>query len=396
MSARLSGNASAQCGAGMVEVMVSVVIGMLMVLVIFQVYQFSEGQKRTITSGGDAGQNASYAMFLLGRDVAIAGSGIASSALALDGCRVLSPFTAAQLPGGLRPIPVLVRAGATDNDPDEITVFYGGSGTLSTPVQFRNNAATTAPYQVAAAVGFSENDVIVAVSGAQCTMSTINAGGVAVSNSCVPLPCKEAVATITHTPVPGSPVVTYTSVVSSLVNLGPKVAPGTGLPTLARVIYSVDPLCPTDLRRCTLRTTNLLPLAGPPAPAANPIVADVVSLKALYGLDTTVPPDGIVDTWVPATGAWSFASLTASPGPALATLQMIRAVRIAIVTRGPQHDPDVVTPGPLSMFAGADAVAAGVSAADAVSMTLTGDQTHYRYRVFETVIPLRNAMWNSQ
>ena len=40
---------------------------------------------------------------------------------------------------------------------------------------------------------------------------------------------------------------------------------------------------------------------------------------------------------------------------------------------------------------GTNAVATG---GKAVSMTLTADDTHYRYKVLETVIPLRNALWN--
>ena len=82
--------------------MISIVIGMLLVLVIYQVYEISEGQKRTITAGSDAQQNASYGLFVLGRDLAMAGNGIASSAA--------TPRRAARM---LRPIPVLIDAGAT-------------------------------------------------------------------------------------------------------------------------------------------------------------------------------------------------------------------------------------------------------------------------------------------
>jgi type IV pilus assembly protein PilW len=67
-------------------------------------------------------------------------------------------------------------------------------------------------------------------------------------------------------------------------------------------------------------------------------------------------------------------------------------VRIAIVTRSAQYETDVVTPPSLTMFGGADAIA---DVATTVTMTLTADQRHYRYKVLETVIPLRNAMWNS-
>ena len=87
-------------GVGLMEIMISIVIGMLLVLVIYQVYEISESQKRTITAGSDAQQNASYSHFVLGRDISMAGNGIASSAASLDHCAML------------RPIPVLIDAGA--------------------------------------------------------------------------------------------------------------------------------------------------------------------------------------------------------------------------------------------------------------------------------------------
>ncbi len=109
-----------------------------------------------------------------------------------------------------------------------------------------------------------------------------------------------------------------------------------------------------------------------------PVVSDVVNLKAQYGLDTN--NDGIVDAWQDATGGvWSAANLPTQP---LATLRQIRAVRVAIVTRSAQYEKDAVTTGPLVMFD------------DAVSMTLDADDQHYRYKVLETVVPLRNALWN--
>ena len=174
-----------QRGVGLVEVMIGIVIAMLLVLVIYQIYEVSEGQKRTITAGSDAQQNASYGLYMLSRDMSMAGNGIASAAASLDGCALL------------RPIPVLIEAGATTADPDRITVLYGGSSSLSTPVQFRQTSTTDQPYVVPGPVAFSPNDVIVAVQGANCTLSTIDAGGVAVNPA-------TGFATLTHTPVAGN------------------------------------------------------------------------------------------------------------------------------------------------------------------------------------------------
>ncbi len=50
--------------------MVGIVIGMLLVLMIFQIYLVTESQKRTITASNDAQENASYGLFLLGQDLA--------------------------------------------------------------------------------------------------------------------------------------------------------------------------------------------------------------------------------------------------------------------------------------------------------------------------------------
>ena len=79
-------------GVGLMEIMISIVIGMLLVLVIYQVYEISESQKRTITSGSDAQQNASYGEFVLGRDISMAGNGIASAAAALTHARCCVRF----------------------------------------------------------------------------------------------------------------------------------------------------------------------------------------------------------------------------------------------------------------------------------------------------------------
>jgi type IV pilus assembly protein PilW len=335
-----------QRGVGLIEVLVSIVIAMLLVLVIYQIYEISEGQKRTITAGSDAQQNAAYGLYVLGRDLAIAGNGIASAAATLDQCALL------------RPIPVLIEAGATANDPDTITVLYGGSGSLSTPVAFMQSSAGNT-YVVQAPVGFSPNDVVAAAQGATCTVSTIDAGGVAVNAT-------TGFSTLTVTPVAGNLGAAYSAVTASLVNLGPKDAMG-------RIAYTVD------ATTHALRTQKQLPNNDPVAP----LVSDVVNLKAQYGLDTN--NDGIIDSWQDAaTGTWTAASLPAQP---LATLRQIRAIRVAIVTRSAQYEKDPVTTGPIVMFDGS-------LGGHTESMSLSADETHYRYKVLETVIPLRNALWN--
>jgi type IV pilus assembly protein PilW len=210
-------------------------------------------------------------------------------------------------------------------------------------------------------VGFSPNDVIAVVQGTNCTLSTINSGGVSVGAG-------TGIATITHTltaTTGNNNTATYNAISASLINLGQG-------DRFGRTLYAVDPT------KTTLTSQSLLPTAL----AATPVASSVVNLKAQFGLDTD--NDGQVDTWQSATGNWSSANLPLQPA---AAWQQIQAVRVAIVTRSEKYESDAITPGPLGMFCS--------PAPCAVSMTLTSDQQHYRYKVLETIVPLRNAVWNA-
>jgi hypothetical protein len=174
------------------------------------------------------------------------------------------------------------------------------------------------------------NDVVVAVQGTNCTLSTINAGGISVADT-------TGISTITHT-LAGTPgnntTATYGAVAARSSTWGQAAAPGEAA-RFGQTVYSVD------AATHTLRTQSLLPTVQPVTAA----VSNVMNLKAQFGLDTN--NDGTVDTWQPATGNWSAANLPLQP---LATWQQIRAVRIAIVTRSDQYDAQVVTTGPLQML----------------------------------------------
>jgi type IV pilus assembly protein PilW len=363
------------------EVMISLVIGMLLVLVIYQVYEISEGQKRTITTGSDAQQNASYAAHVIGRDISMAGNGIASTAPDLYPCVFL------------RPIPVLIEPGATDDDPDKITVFYGGSSSLSTAVPMTQNAAGAQPYRVPSRVGFSahptdddKSDLIAAVQGPNCTVSRINRGGVAIDPA-------TGLATISHTPLSGNLAGNYNSGLAMLVNLGQEASMG-------RIEYTVDAV------DHVLRMQNRLPTDGP----VNPVINDVVALKAQYGVNANC--DGVLVWKSPTDAGWSLADVQAMPLPSAPpfcvagtpSLRQIQAIRIAIVTRSAQYEKEVVTPQlPAGMPAGKLGLFCDSALTCAVTMDMTrfdtthaADYGHYRYKVLETAIPLRNALWNTQ
>jgi type IV pilus assembly protein PilW len=333
-------------GFSLIEIMVGIVIGMIAILVIYQVFAAAEGIKRNTTSVGDAQQNGLLSSFMLNIELANASNGIAIT----DVMTALATCPATADPATtFRPIPVLITDGGGSANPDSFVVNYSLAQRVVTPVPFFGAAAAGAAYQVQSPNGFTAGDLILAISltGA-CAVS--RATGVSAPNV-------NGVVTINHT---GAPVGFNSD--SNLLNLGPQKSG-------QRMRY--------DVSGETLRSVALWDATGAPAaPEPNPIASNIVNMKLLYGIDDV--GDGLLHAWVPATGAWSDATLLAAPN---ATLAKIKAVRLGIVVRGEQWDkdaPDV----PWSLFDGT------------YSGTFTRANGNFRYRTYETIIPLRNSLWN--
>lgn len=140
--------------------------------------------------------------------------------------------------------------------------------------------------------------------------------------------------------------------------------------------------------------------------AATPIVAGVVNMQAQYGISSS-PGTNAITRWVDATGAWED-PLNVSPvcDAATANRNCIKAVRIAVVTRSDLLEREPV-PGSTACSTTTLANPTGICAWDATSadplgvgwpapeinLSNTADWNRYRYRVFETIIPLRNIVW---
>jgi type IV pilus assembly protein PilW len=140
-----------------------------------------------------------------------------------------------------------------------------------------------------------------------------------------------------------------------------------------------------------------------------PSVAGIVNLQAQYGvaaagLVNTDPNFNLVTQWVNASGGtWA--------APVVADRNRIKAVRIAVVARNAKIETGAVTTACSSISA---ALPTGLCAWDATSalptpvvapfvaspaptITLSAGDPNwasYRYRVFETIIPLRNVVWS--
>lgn len=360
-----------QTGFSIIEIMVGVVIGMIAVLVIYQVFATSEGIKRNITAAGDAQQNGLLSSFMVGIELANAGNGLAVAAQDLGTCT-----PAATMKDSLRPIPLLITPGANDNTPDSFVIYYSVARTLIAPALFTSAAAANSAYQVQSANGFKQGDLIVAItnpSGAgDCYSSRIT--------DPVPAPDANGIVTITHT---GAPVAVGAS--ATLFNLGPS-------NLVQKVRY--------DVSGGNLRSTSLLDPNGVPSAAEpiNPIASNVLNVKVQYGIDTV--GDGLVHHWVPAIvgtpyGDWDPTTLLAAP---ITTINRIKAARIAVLVKSEQHDRDL-NPDPgfsRTVFNDCADSAAGTCGVTFSIPAVVGQEYGWRYRVYETVIPLRNEVWNKE
>jgi type IV pilus assembly protein PilW len=155
----------AQRGLSLVEMMVAMTISLIGMIVIFQVFEVSEGIKRTTTSGGDAQQNGVIALYSMDRDVRNAGMGFNDVAQAgcniigYDKTRVPPDFP---VPGAtLMLVPVRIVPGADARTPDQVVVMYGSqTHSASATTMSANMLASTDPVRVKTTYGFRPGDLI--------------------------------------------------------------------------------------------------------------------------------------------------------------------------------------------------------------------------------------------
>jgi type IV pilus assembly protein PilW len=102
-----------------------------------------------------------------------------------------------------------------------------------------------------------------------------------------------------------------------------------------------------------------------------PLVDGVVAIRAQYGRDTNA--DGYIDVF----------DNTAPASPA-----EVVAVRMAVVARSAQLEKTAVSPATLTLWNGGTVANGG-------AISLTATQQQYRYKVYQTTIPLRNVIWNN-
>jgi len=334
---------SYQAGFSLVEILVGLVIGLLATLVIMQVFSVFEGQKRTTTGSADAQTNGGIALYTMTRDLQMAGFGLLPVSDSAIKCAVPAIFPAAAASvSSLSPV-TITDGGAAAGASDSITIRYGSSPAAGTPVPI-----------------------------------TLMTGGVdsIVDNN---LGCETGIAII----LTGSTTCNVTTVTALTGTTGVTLGDG-GSATAGNSLA-----CMGQWNEITYRSN-----AGRLERNATPAIADIVNIQAQYGISNAASSNQVVQ-WVNATagGTWDSATITT------ANRNLIKAVRVAVVARNGLLEKDNVT---VACTTNKGTVNNGpcawddtnFDAAPAIDLSNDPDWQRYRYRVFETIIPLRNVIWS--
>ena len=130
---------------------------------------------------------------------------------------------------------------------------------------------------------------------------------------------------------------------------------------------------------------NQLKVQGTGLDTSQAIADGVVQLNALYGVAAAGAP-GVLANWAsPGDPGYDIATVMTTP----LIMQSIVAVRVAVVVRGEYYDKNPVSPATLKIFSGYTN-AAGTSLSQNINLNAAAQ--HYRYRIFEFTVPLRNML----
>ena len=362
---------SMQKGMSLVEILVGVLIGLIGIVVIFQVLATAEERKRTTSSGSDAQVAGAIALYTMERNLRPAGYGFSASTYM--GCTV-NAYDSAR-PGGnfTFPLaPIQITQGAS-GAPDTLTVLWGNSSTFVATQTFTASAATSKKTQGRA--GLQTGDlVVVAGAGPVCAMAEVtdntNADGATIDHAAGSYTNAAGTSAVARFNPAGGPVVAFTQ--GNLFNFGT---------VPVRNIWSIRSgkvlTVSNDLRYTDANGDGLNDWVE--------VAEGIIDLQAEYGVD--LDNNNMISS-----AEWQ----TATP----ADWSKVRAIRVALLSRSGQYEKTKVTTSAPSWI-GNTTPAVNTFTMNNVDGTPDTDPSdpnnwrNYRYRVFQTIIPLRNMIWGT-
>ncbi len=384
-----------QAGFSLVELMVGMVVGLLAIFAIMQSFGAFEGQKRTTTSGADTQENGLIALETIASDARWAGYGLATppgikNAPGLA-CIQMNWFESAQS-GVANVAPVVVVDGGASGVSDTLTFTGATSPTARAPLPINTDVLPGGDPDIANLVGFKQDVDLYLLAEPVTSPGTAAAA----------LPCVRRA----FTSGAASPNAKYNTAdaaiyppggypknVGFVVNIGSDQNEAAGL---RQMEYSVSAVAAASgVASSDLVARNVSHQGAIATPTAT-LASNIVNIQVQYGVAPPNTTNGAsspsVNCWTDATGTGC--AYTGTNGtwaaPDARNVMRIKAIRMAVVARSPLKEKPATpggacttTPNALTAWTGGPAI----------DLTADADWQCYRYRIYETVIPLRNVIW---
>lgn len=359
-----------QAGFSIVEILVGLAIGLASMLAIYQLYGVSENQRRTVSSASDAQSAGALALFSIERDIRSAGLGFATMEPRHFGCDVQGHANGRAFTFPLVPVRITATGGT------QLWVLTGSSANMVTGSRYEASANGVFSMEKSNA-GLHAGDVAVGTSDTntqECLLMEITAGArstVASDSGSVPYPDKR----VSQGAGSYSNFYTGTSATPRFNGGSRRNMLDGGTTSLGEgALYNLGP--EPQLHVWSLQGNELVYYnqLNETSESSVAVAHDVLSFQAEYGYD--LDGDGQIDS----AQEWT---ATFSDGW---TWDKVLAVRIAILVRSSQFEREEVTAEPPRWANGSKQFWTNDDAPGA-------SWKHYRYRVYESVIPLRNTLW---
>lgn len=380
-----------QRGFSLIELLIGVTIGLFGMLAVSQVFLTFNKQRTTSTQTMEAQSNGVMALYLLERDLAQAGYGLMtlqtcddgnstsdsdgdgtqnndqeiqwyySPAGCTSGCGIQTPLST-------KPLSISPGSGGAS---DSILVQYGkaSSGAPGATMLTAQPTSFADSFQLTSVAGFSIEDLAVIKVSTSCTMfqvtnvNTVDRSLDHTTNYTKTVGGATQNKTSSYNPaaVPGSPGWDKAIADNVLVNLGTMVS-----------------------RRYSVSADSTLQMKGYSDDTQTSLVDGIVYLKAQYGINNSgASTDKSVDLWTT-----DLSTITSS---GRVDYTKVLAIRIGVVARSPLYEKDAVDAPTTLTVLPAIQNSGGTNIGAAVTYDVPDD--HYRYKVYSTVIPLRNVIW---
>jgi len=407
-----------QAGFTLVEVMIAMLIGVIGIVVMMQTFAVSEGFKRTTTSGTDSQINGGVALYMLEREIRLAGYGMNS--MLPQGCTSVRVWNDNSGTGvDMRMVPFEINPPgipAGDANSDVILVAYGASDNFVSGVAADQPSGAASNFKVTDnRDAFRAGDLVVAVQpGAgpggttSCVMHELT--GVPGGGGNCGAPATGGSDVLNHnTGNYKNPNAACQMTKATYNNAsGIKDSTGATVPALNRTnggqLFNLGALPQVKvyaIRGGNLTVCNMMSQDCTNAANYQVMVNDIVSMRGVYGKDfdgnptpTTPAGDGVVDSW-------SRAALATSN-----QITRVLAATVQITARSAvKEKPSTGTTCNATASASRpdrsqDWMGLSLTPNDGtlgggqIDLTASSvDWACYRYKLFQTSVPLRNMIW---